>query len=166
MTRTDATEAPTAPFTDGPEHQRLRSLVGTWDGLVRTWFEPDKPPDETRLAARIDALLGGRFVRIDYQGTAMGKPHAGQMLLAYERDERRYAMAWLDSFHTGTALMLSTGQADADGAVSVLGSYAAGDERWGWRTVFRFGDRPVIQAFNIPPGMDEVPAIEIRLTRR
>lgn len=58
--------------------------------------------------------------------------------------------------------------ASGDGLVSVLGSYAAGEERWGWRTVLRLvdADHLVIQAFNISPQGREDRAVETELTRR
>lgn len=58
----------------------------------------------------------------------------------------------------------STGPAGP--AVSVLGSYRAGEQRWGWRTALRReGDALVIEATNIEPGGEETRAIEVRLAR-
>ena len=96
----------------------------------------------------------------------MGKPHAGEMLLAFEKDTQRYSLAWIDSFHTGTALMLSTGGPVSGGIISVLGSYAAGEARWGWRTVLRADANAfVIEAFNIAPDGKEDPATKTSLER-
>jgi hypothetical protein len=48
----------------------------------------------------------------------------------------------------------------------VLGSYAAGDQRWGWRTVIHpHPERFVIEAFNIAPDGQEHPALKTQLTR-
>lgn len=163
----DLSSAPTTSFTPSAEHARLSPLTGEWTGQTRTWLEPGQPPEETVTEARVESILGGRFLRVQYTGTVMGKPHAGEMLFAFEVDAKEHSLAWVDSFHTGTALMLSKGAPSADGAVSVLGSYAAGAERGGWRTVLRPDSaRLVIEAFNIAPAGEEYPAIRTELLRR
>lgn len=156
-----------APFQGGPYHELLLGLTGRWSGPTRTWFDPAAPAFESTTAATIEALLGGRWVRIGYEGAVPGKPHAGQMILGFHNDAGEFEMAWLDSFHTGTSMMLCTGKPGTDGTLSVLGSYAAGPERWGWRTVIRKTgpDQIVIEAFNISPAGEEDRAIETVLNR-
>jgi hypothetical protein len=163
----DANLSTTAPFQGGPNHELLLGLVGRWAGPTRTWFDPSGPAFESTTEATIESLFGGRFVRISYAGTVPQNPHAGQMILGFHNDARAFAMAWLDSFHTGTSLLLSVGEPRADGAISVLGSYAAGPERWGWRTVIRRPqpDQLVIEAYNISPAGQEDRAIESVLAR-
>lgn len=165
--RLDATSAPTAPFTLTSEHQALAELAGRWSGETHTTFDPAAPPEVCTTAATIDVLLGGRWIRIDYQGTAMGKPHAGLLLLGFHRDAQTFEATWIDSFHTGTAMMLSVGAPRADGVVDVLGSYAAGPERWGWRTTLTrtAPDELVLESINISPAGQEFPAVLTRLRR-
>lgn len=157
----------TAPFQGGPNHELLLGLTGRWAGPTRTWFDPSGAPFESTTEATIDSIFGGRWLRIDYQGTVPGNPHAGQMILGFHNDAGVFELAWLDSFHTGTSLMLSTGTPRTDGAISVLGSYPAGPERWGWRTVIRKTgpDQIVIEAYNISPAGQQDRAIETLLTR-
>lgn len=165
--RVDATTAATAPFQPEAPHQALASMVGRWSGPTQTWLAPDAAPDESRTEATVEALLGGRWIRIDYQGTVQGEPHAGQMLVGFHKDAKVFEIALVDSFHTATSIILSTGEARPDGAVSVLGSFGAGEERWGWRTVIR-QPQPgelVIEAYVISPAGREARAIETRLTR-
>jgi hypothetical protein len=162
MSNVDTTTAATKPFEPGPEHQRLLAMVGGWQGQIETWFDADAEPEVSATRAHVVALLGGRFVRISYTSTAMGSPHAGEMIVGFSRDEGLWTMAWIDSFHTGTATMFFTGK----DAINVLGSYAAGNERWGWRTTFDLaGDTLTIASFNIPPGRNEERAIRTVLRR-
>jgi hypothetical protein len=150
----------------GPEHDALTAWAGQWTGTTRTWFDADGEPEETATTANITSILGGRWICIDYQGVAMGKPHAGHMIVGFHRDASEHEVAWVDSFHTGTAMMMSVGKPRADTEVRVLGSYAAGPERWGWRTTMHVqGDELVIEATNITPAGDETPAVETRLRR-
>lgn len=166
--RIDATNAPTAPFQPVAPHEALRNMVGRWSGQTQTWLDPSAAPDESKTEATIESLLGGRWIRVDYQSTVQGKPHAGQMLIGFHTDAMQFEIAWVDSFHTGTSVMLSTGALPPDGTVSVLGSYPAGDERWGWRTVLRLPlhGELVIEEYNISPAGQEDRAVEMRLTRR
>jgi hypothetical protein len=162
----DATSAPTTPFNPTAHHTALHELVGRWAGETQLYLDPSAPPETSRTEATVESLLGGRWVRIDYQGTAMGKPHAGVLMLGYHRDAHSFEAAWIDSFHTGTAIMLSVGE-PGDGSISVLGSYAAGAERWGWRTTLRRdgADGLVIEALNITPAGEAHPAVTTRLRR-
>jgi hypothetical protein len=164
--RLDATTAPTAPFTPTPQHAWLTELAGRWIGETQTWFDPESAPETSPTGATIEALLGGRWIRIDYQGTAMERPHAGVLLLGFHRDPQLFEAAWIDSFHTGTAIMMSVGAPRSDGLVSVLGSYAAGSERWGWRTTLRRdADELVLESFNVTPTGQELRAVLTRLRR-
>jgi hypothetical protein len=165
--RIDLCRADTAPFTATDGHHDLAALAGGWRGRTRTWFDPSAPPEETETTARIDVVLGGRFVRLEYTGTVMGKPHAGHMLIGYEPTERRFTAVWVDSFHMSPSMMVSTGDRGPDQTISVLGSYAAGEERWGWRTVLRADgpERLLLEAFNISPDGTEYPAVATTLTR-
>jgi hypothetical protein len=156
----------TAPFDAAPAHRALTALVGGWSGTTRTWLNPVAPPDEHPTRATISSLLDGRWIRIDYHGVVMKTPHAGEMIIGFHKDAAEYEMLWIDSFHTGSAMMMSVGGTGPDGEIRVLGSYAAGRERWGWRTVITVGaDELVIDAFNISPAGHEDPAIHTRLRR-
>lgn len=140
----------------------FHDLAGAWAGPARTWLGPDREPDRGEWRVEIAPLLGGRYVRLSYDGTCEGKPHRGEMTLGL--DDQEHTMYWIDSFHTGRSPMLSTGAAGPE--IVVLGSYAAGPERWGWRTSFRRdGELLIVSADNIMPSGAEMPAIEVRLTR-
>lgn len=153
------------PFASAAEHDLLASFVGEWAGPVSTWFDPTGAPEVSSWRLSAAPVLGGRFVRLTYSGVAMGKAHAGEILLGYERDEKRYTAAWIDSFHSGTQMMVSHGQAEGDG-IALRGTYPAGEERWGWGTRFRRdGDTLLIAMTNAGPGGPEDRAVEATLTR-
>lgn len=164
----DLTSSATAPFEASAEHELLQTFVGRWGGPTQLWLDPEKPPEETLTELDAESVLGGRWLRLSYRGVAFGKPHAGQMLLGFHKDESQLELAWIDSSHTGTSIMLSRGKPTAVGVVDVLGSYAGGEERWGWRTVLHCPSpgELVIEAFNISPQGLEERAIQSRLTRR
>ena len=43
--------------------QMLNSMVGSWEGTCRTWFQPGKLADESSVKGDITPMLGGKFVR-------------------------------------------------------------------------------------------------------
>ena len=163
----DLSNIETAPFTAGPEHQLLAGFAGSWRGPTQLWLDPEAPPEESQSELLAEVILGGRWLRLSERGTAFGKPHAGEMLLGYHLDARAYELAWVDSSHTGTSIILSTGPAREPGLVDVLGSYAAAGQRWGWRTRLRLSsaEELLVEAFNISPDGVEMRAIVSRLRR-
>jgi hypothetical protein len=163
----DLATAQTSAFEAGPMNAPLLALIGNWAGPTVTWFDPESNPDPTHTTASIEAILGGRIVRAAYTGVADGKPHAGEFLFTFDGNEKRFAMAWVDSYHMGTGIMHALGDAQADGALSFPGNWQCGEERWGWRTVIRPIDANTIlvQAFMSPPSGEEQRAVETRLSR-
>ena len=157
---------PPAP-PPSPEHERLSSLVGRWGGRTRLWLDPAKPPQEGDGELRIEAVLGGRWLRFEEHGFAAGQSHAGEMLLGFQREPAEYQASWIDTFHTAGAILFSTGAPRADGIIAVTGSYAAGPERWGWRTEIEPLPEGtlILRAVNIAPNGAEYPALETRWRR-
>ena len=153
--------APTVPpLEPSPRHTELARLKGRYTGRTKTWLRPAAPPDEADGALDVEVILGGRWLRLTQAGSVAGKPHAGELLLGFHSDEKCYQATWLDSFHTGSAMMWSSGPPRPDGVIAVTGSYAAGAERWGWRTELHTDDGLLIRMFNISPAGNETIAIE------
>ncbi len=73
--------------------------------------------------------------------------------------------AWVDSFHNGTAIMLSDGKKGA-GNIAVTGTYAYvtpdTEQHWGWRTELEMPtqDEIKITAYNISPEGEEALATQ------
>jgi hypothetical protein len=148
-------------------------LAGRWQGLTRTWFEPEVLTDESPTQATFRLLLDGRFLLHEYEGTIQGQPHQGVAIYGCFQREQEWQMAWIDSFHMDTEIMFSTGD-DGGGLAlslskwerpfSVLGLYAPpdGSPAWGWRTEIRIvgEDEFVHTAYNISPDGDEAKAVE------
>lgn len=149
---------------ESDQHYQLRALHGRYTGEVKTWLEPSHPPEKTLAELRVETLLGGRWTRFAQQGTTAGQAHSGEMLLGYHNDIAKFEHCWIDSFHTGTAMMISTGEKRTDGVIAVTGSYRAGPQTWGWRTEFHLNPF-ITRCFNISPEGEEYPAIETVWTR-
>lgn len=147
----------------GP-HKLLASLVGKWQGQTKTWFEKDVLADESAMKAEISVILGSRFISYDYQGSLDGQPFEGKMIIGFDIPYQRFSASWIDSFHMGTQIMLSSG-AFTENGFSILGSYGSpeyGDQPWAWRTELEvLNDNEIIfSAYNISPEGEEAKATE------
>ncbi len=173
----EATPSPLSP-QDGP-HRRLARMAGEWEGVYRLWFERDMLAAESGQRGSLRAVLGGRFLLHEYSWEFDGRSYAGVALYGYHLDERRWECAWIDSFHSGSSIVFSQGQAFSHSAgetepahFAVLGSYGDGKTppgpRWGWRTEIEQldDDHLVIVMTNISPDGDEAKAVEVEYTRR
>jgi hypothetical protein len=103
----------------------------------------------------------------------MGQPIAGELTIAYEKGDRLFRLSWIDSLHTGGAILVSESKPVADGgaaaAIRAFGTYFVGEgqPRWGWRTELHDetdgGLR--VRMFNVMPDGEESIGVDIELTR-
>lgn len=153
----------------GP-HLQLSKLAGSWEGRAKIWFEPGVVGDDSFVSGTIRPVLDGKFALHEYRGSLGGKPLQGMAIIGYHLDLQQFQVAWIDSFHNGTAIMFSEGKKGAEG-IDVLGGYAYVtpelEQYWGWRTeIVLVSDRElVITSFNISPEGSEDKATETRYKR-
>ncbi|WP_316844179.1 DUF1579 domain-containing protein [Pedobacter psychrodurus] len=145
-------------------HRQLQKLTGDWKGTTKTWFEKDVLADESPSEAKITAVLDNRFISLDYQGSLDGKAFEGKMIVGFDIPYQRFSTSWIDSFHMGTQIMLSSGEATATG-FSVFGEYGSpeyGEQLWGWRTTLEIisEDEMILTAYNVSPEGEEAKATE------
>jgi hypothetical protein len=150
--------------TTGP-HFQLSKLVGEWEGMTKTWFEPDKIADESPMRGSMRLVLDERFIMHEYTGSMGGKPLEGIAIYGYHLELGKFQSAWVDSFHNGSAIMFSEGTR-GDDSFKMLGSYAYVtpelEQHWSWRTEIEIlnDDEVKITAYNISPEGEEAKATE------
>ena len=144
-----------------PQNELLKKLLGKWEGDCRTWFEPGKLADESKVTGEFVSVLDGRFVRHSYAGMIQGKPRRGEELIAFNTMTKAFQTSWVDDFHMNYAIMFSQGAATERG-FKVRGDYDVGNgqPKWGWRTEYELVDdnQLLITAYNIQPDVHRIPS--------
>ena len=144
-------------------HYQLSRLVGEWEGTTKLWFEPGKLADESPVRGSMRLVLDGRFILHEYKGSQGGKPLEGIAFYGFHLGLNKFQSAWIDSFHTGSAIMFSEGN-KGENNISMLGSYAYVtpeiEQYWGWRTTIEMisDDELLIIAYNVTPEGEEAQA--------
>jgi len=98
--------------TPGAQQAQLADhFAGTWTAKQSMWMDPAGEPMVGTGRAVSTAMFGGRHIRMEFEGEAMGEPFNGLGLTGYDNTLGRYYSSWIDSM--GTGIMLAYGEYDA-----------------------------------------------------
>jgi len=148
----------------------LAGLAGAWTGTNHLWFKPGDPVFESPTTVTVAPAAQGAATLFQYTWSHEGTPHAGAMLIVHQATTAEQdAVTWVDSFHTAAGLMHFRGGMNAEGALSVLGSYGAPEgPPWGWRIVLApaADGQFTMRMYNIMPEGREMLAVEATYRKR
>jgi hypothetical protein len=141
-------------------------LLGSWNGENRLRLRPTDEYQASAATATV-SVTATHFVSIAYTWSDGQSPQQGLLLLAGGGTEAEPATAvWVDSWHTGRALMQFSGTVGDDGILRLSGSYPASTgPDWGWHIHVDPGTGGRITMHNVVPGMDPYQVVELTLER-
>jgi hypothetical protein len=116
---------------------------------------------------RIEPLLDGRFVRLDYTWMYQGRPQSGSLLVGHRTKAGVLTGHWIDSWHNSESVMPLEGKSGDAAALVMRGSYPAppGPD-WDWRIAITPDTNQLeIIMHNIFPEGKEEPAVEATYSR-
>lgn len=104
----DAFAAMMKAGSPGPQHKVLDVLAGSWKTKVKFWLDPRQEPQESAGTMKRVWVLGGRFLKEDFQGKAADQVFSGLGLVGYDNLKKQYTAAWADSMSTAITTMHGT----------------------------------------------------------
>ena len=99
------------PVERGEEHKVLESLVGNFDAKVKLYVNPEKPLESAGLMTR-KMILGGNYLQENFTGEFVGMKFAGQGIIGYDSNKKKYVNTWCDSMSTNMTIFLGTYDAE------------------------------------------------------
>jgi hypothetical protein len=155
-------QAPTP--TPGPEHERLRELVGNWD------FSMSMPEGGGKMAGKVmyEESCGGLWVTSDLKMDLGGVPFQGKGMDGYDPVKKKYISVWVDSMTTYP--MIFEGDYDpAKKQLNLVSDALGPDGKPGkWRSVTTLTDRDhhSFEMFLTPQGGTESMVMRVDYTRK
>jgi len=153
----------------GAKHAALERFLGSWDTLTKvTMAGADIPAEKGKAEA--SWLLQDRWLKIETQGTFMGKPMEYFILLGYDNFKQSYVTATVSTFDT--ALLTAEGDMDPSGKALIsygtLDEYLTGEHDKMVKTIWRFvaDDLIVLEIYDLPIGEKNNQVIEWSFKRR
>jgi hypothetical protein len=96
------------------EHERLAKLAGKWQVAVRTRRTEGGDMSEDRGTVVGQAILGGRYVVLNYQLKLQGRPVEAVQIVGFDTLRNAYTSSWRDSESTWSVECLGGIGKDAD----------------------------------------------------
>ena len=155
--------------TPGAGHKLLEPIVGSFDVRTVMWEYSGAPPQESTGTSEHVWVLGGRYVQQTFHGSFVGMPFDGIGYTGYDNYRQQYIGVWMDTM--GTAMLISTGTADATGKLMTFtGEWddAMAGKKSYMREVFRIidNDKHVMEMYMPGPDGKEFRNLEITYTRK
>lgn len=153
----------------GPEHEKFKDMVGTWDTETKMWMGPGEPSVVNGTAV-FRLILHGRYIEQRFKCMMMGEPYEGLGLEGYDRFKKKYVSIWMDSDSTG--ILMIEGTTDETGKVTTytgkVDDPMTGQKDKPVKSIAREIDKDhvVFEMYEDKPGAGEFKTMEISYTRR
>ncbi len=151
----------------GPEHELLKSDVGTWDATVEM-MAPGQPPQVSKGVEVNTLLEGGLWLVTDFKSSLMNQPFHGHGTMGWDSTKKKYVSTWIDSMSVGVSL----GEATYDAKTKTLTGWFEGPDMTGKTTKmketveWKDGETRVFTMYATGPDGKEAPSMRITYKRR
>ena len=146
----------------GPEHERLKELVGEWDAVM------EMAGQKSKATAVYRSICGGMWIQSDFEGDLGGMKFQGHGLDGYDLRKKKYVGVWVDSIES--APMVFEGDYDPEKKVLVMSGTSYTPEglpqKFRTTTHMQTKDHFTFKMFMVQPGGGEQLAFTIEYTRR
>jgi hypothetical protein len=99
----------------GENHEFLKRYVGSWEVDITMWQKPGGPPSKSKGTMKNDLILGGRYLKSEFEGMMSGMTFMGLEIIGYDLFTNKYTTFWIDSW--STSFVWTSGTLDASGKV-------------------------------------------------
>jgi hypothetical protein len=155
-------------MTPGQYHKQLAYYVGNWTYTGKSWMAPGAPATPTSGKASGKMILGGRYLKQTYQGSAMGMTFDGVGITAFDNHLKMFHSTWIDSL--GTGIFVSMGKPGDNKVREETGDMAdiITGEKVTMRNVFTIlgPDSYKMEMYNKTKTMPEYKSMELIFTRK
>ncbi len=165
----DTMAAWTKANTLGPQHEQFKEMIGTWKVVSKIWMMPGMPPMVSEGTVEFELMLGGRFVRQEFNCAMMGGKYHGIGIEGYDTIKKKYVSIWMDDMCTGIGMM--EGTIDATGKVityfGTMNDPLTGELDKMTKAVLRevSKDECIFTMYEFTEGVGEVKKMEMTYTR-
>ncbi len=146
----------------GPEHERLKEMVGEWDAIMELGGQKSK------ASAVYRSICGGMWLESDFQGTLGPQKFQGRGLDGYDQKKKKYVGVWVDSVET--APMNFEGDYDPKTKLLVMTGESVGPDgtpqKFKNTTETKDKDHFTFRMYMVLPDGQEQLAFTIEYTRR
>ena len=100
----------------GEHHEHLAKLAGKWNSKGKFWMQPGAEPTVSEGTVEVTSIMGGRWMKSDFEADFMGLPFSGLGLDGYDNLSQKHIGVWVDSM--GTMMMTFEGTCQDNGRVT------------------------------------------------
>ncbi|OGU34211.1 MAG: hypothetical protein A2068_08850 [Ignavibacteria bacterium GWB2_35_6b] len=102
----------------GPEHAMMAKAAGEWKVKTTAWEKPGDEPVVSEGTSKSEMILGGRYFKEEFEGSAWGMPMSGINIMAFDNSTKEYVSTWVDNM--GTGITMSKGKWDDEAKAIVM----------------------------------------------
>jgi hypothetical protein len=157
-------EAWLATAAPGEHHEHLAKMAGEWDCTIKSGWGGKM--EESKGTSKNHMRMGGRYLVSNFSGKMMNQPMAGQGIMGYNNNSKKYESIWRDNMSTG--MMIETGTCDGEGKVITTTGQTIGPDgkAINGRTVYTISDgKYIVEAFMTGPDGKDTKVFEMTCIR-